>query len=184
MAVITERAFKDLLSKFKESANFYYNEPVNKLLGESWTKSDLQNTMLKFTTSSENLSAESYYKDKKYWLKIYRGEDSTLEKSIQGNSDKLVPMRYFRKQVFYIFEYAGNIESLPDWITQGHGIVATNKPGGEFKLMLEEDDWLLIQENDIIVYDVDKNRFTIYDSVREIKKLYISEQEIVETRKN
>lgn len=183
MAVITEKAFKDLLSKFKESVNFYYNEPVNKLLGEGWTKSDLQNTMLKFTTSSESLSAESYYKDKKYWLKIYRGEDPTIEKLIQ-NSTKSVPMRYFRKSIFYIFEYTGNINSLPEWITQGHGIVATNnKSGGEFKLMLDEDDWLLVQENDIIVYDVDKNRFSIYDSIREIKKLYISEQEIIETRK-
>lgn len=184
MAVINEKTFKELLAKFKSDRNFYYNEPINKLLGEGWTKTDLQNTILKFTTSSESLSAESYYEDKKYWIKIYRGSDPTLENLGKSELNKSVPMRYFRKSVFYIFEYLGDITSLPEWITQGYRIVSTNRPGGEFKLMLEEDDWLLVQENDIIVFDVDKNRFTIYDSLREINKLYISEKEIVETGKN
>lgn len=183
MAVISDRAFRELLSRFKESSTFYYNEPINKLLGEGkWTKSDLQNTILKFTTSSESLSAESYYKDGTYWIKIYRGEDPTTAHPESSPSDS-VPMRYFKKSVFYVFEYTGDIGLLPDWITKGNGIVSTNRPDGEFKLVLSEDDWFLIQNNDVIVYDVDKDRFTIYDSYKEVRKIFISEKEIAETGK-
>ena len=183
MAVISDKAFRELLSRFKESSTFYYNEPINKLLGEGkWTKSDLQNTILKFTTSSESLSAESYYKDGLYWIKIYRGEDPT-QAHPESALKELIPMRYFKKSVFYIFEYTGDISLLPEWVTKGHGIVTTNKSDGEFKLVIEEDDWFLIQENDVIVYDVDKNRFTIYDSYKEVRKIFISEKEIEETKK-
>ena len=175
MAVITENKFKDLLRNFRTNKNFYYNEPVDKLLGKSWTKSDLQNTMLKFTTYSEDFSAKAYLKEGVCWIKIYKGEDPVTENSSEIPA---IPMRYFKKSVFYVFEYTGDTSILPKWITDGRQIIETNKSKGEFKLIIAEDDWFLIQADDIIVYDVDKNRFIIYDSLKEVNKLYISEEEI------
>ena len=184
MAVITEKKFNEILLKFRTITNYYYEEPVENLLGVSWTKSELQNTMIKFTNSSENLSAESYSKNNKTYIKIYRTDsDINQNNSSDDSNNRSFPVRYFKKSVFYIYKYLGDIKLLPDWVINGHSILPTGKANGEFKLIIAEDDWFLIQENDFIVYDVDKNRFTIYDSPKEIAKIFISEEEILATKK-
>lgn len=184
MAVISDKLFKDMLTKFTENQNYIYDDTVDNLLGAGkWSKTDLKDTITKFKNS--NIEAESYYNESdngtrykgRLWIKLY---NSSLKTTDETNQEENKPIRYFKNSIFYVYEYKGRVEELPSWITESRLIIPTNKPDGEFKLVVGEDDWHLIQENDWIVYDTNKERFTIYDSGREVKRLYISEQDIKE----
>lgn len=193
MAVITDKLFKTLISRFSENKDYVYNEPVNKLLGGAgkWTNSDVTATLNKF--ESQGIVAETYYRkeDKgtsnegKLWIRIYNKThkiekiDNT-QKTTEESKVNNTPVKFYKNSVYYLYEYEGDINKLPSWITDKCKAVSNNKPDGEFKLMIGEDDWLLIQENDVIAYDVTKDRFMVYDSAREVKRLYISERTIAE----
>ena len=197
MAVITDKLFKTLVTRLSENKDYVYNEPVNKLLGGAgkWTNSDVQATLDKF--KSQGIVAETYYREEdkgtsnegRLWIRIYNKthkieeindtqKQKTTEETVEKRED--TPIKYYKNNVYNLYEYDGNIDNVPSWITDKCKVVSTNKPDGEFKLIIGEDDWLLVQENDVIVYDVTKERFTVYDSVRETKRLYISEKVIAE----
>lgn len=169
------------------NSDYYYDDTVDNLLGTGkWSMTDVEGTIKRFKEAG--YSAKSYYnaidKGTKYegrlWIKIVKGTVISVETTSDAvvGDDKTV--RYFKNHVYYAHKYNGVFESLPSWLTEAYVIALTGRSDNEFKIVLGDDDWLLVQIDDVIVFDTVKSKFIVYDSEIEFNRAFISELTISE----